>query len=239
MYEFFWNNAADIAFEAYFNAAGDSAATGGTHQIFAPGSDPAPNRMSAATYRRLWAAGLPPEPEPEPACPAPPPAPPPSSDTLYWLRYVASHADLIAGLGPDAAKGHQHWHSTGQAEKRTAHFDPQGYMERQPAIRDLVRGDPVAATKHYINQGYAKGVYTWSNGPQYWLRYIASHPDLIPSLRTQASAGELHYHHIGKCQKRSVTFDALAYLRANAEARALCGDRDQTCAAKHFINSKL
>ena len=36
-----------------------------------------------------------------------------------------------------------------------------------------------------------------------------------------------------------MTFDALAYLRANAEAQALCGASDQTCATKHFINSQL
>jgi hypothetical protein len=251
MYEFFWNNAADIAFEAYFNGPGGSDPANGTHQLFAPApSWPAPgstgyldyvqryNPNSATTYRTLWSAGVAPEPEPPPVCPAPP-APPSSSDTLYWLRYVASYADLIASLGPDAAKGYASWVATGRAQKRTAHFDPQGYMDRQPAIRDLVKGDPIAATKHYITAGYAKGIYTFANGPQHWLRYIASHVELIPSLKAQASAGELHYHHTGKCQGRTVTFDGLAYLRANAEARALCGDRDQTCAATHFINSKL
>jgi hypothetical protein len=251
MYEFFWNNAADIAFEAYFNGPGGGDPAYGTHQLFAPA--PAyptatsagyldyvqryhPN--SAAKYRTLWSAGVAPEPEQLRQCPEPP-APPPSSDTLYWLRYVASYPDLIASLGPDVVKGYASWVATGQAQKRSAHFDPQGYMTRQPAIRDLVKGDPIAATKHYITTGYAKGIYTFANGPLYWLRYIASHLDLIPSLRTQASAGELHYHHTGKCQGRTVTFDGLAYLRANAAARAVCGDRDQTCAAKHFINSKL
>jgi hypothetical protein len=252
MYEFFWDNAAEIAFEAYFNAAGDGGVTGDTHQLFDPGpafpppSDPGYlayvqrfNPNAAAKYRALWSAGAPPEVDEVPQLCLAPPAPPPSSDTLYWLRYVASYGDLIAQLGPDPAAGYASWVATGKAQQRTARFDPQGYMDRQPAIRDLVKGDPVAATKHYITQGYARGIYTWSNGPQHWLRYIASHVELIPTLKTQASAGELHYHHTGKCEGRTVTFDALAYLKANAEARALCGDRDQTCAAKHFINSKL
>ena len=112
-------------------------------------------------------------------------------------------------------------------------------MTRQPAIATLVNNDPIAATRHYITTGYAKGIYTFSNGPQYWLRYIASHLDLIPLLKTQASAGELHYLTQGQWEGRTVTFDALAYLKANAEARALCGDRDQTCATKYFINSRL
>ena len=250
MYEFFWSNAAHIAFEAYFNAPGGDPANG-SHELFALGpNNPAPtaagyldyvhryNPRSAATYRQLWGAGAAPAAEATPEQPEPP-APPPASNTLYWLRYVASYGDLITSVGPDATAGYASWVATGRAQKRTAYFDPQGYMDRQPAIRDLVNGDPIAATRHYITQGYARGIHTYSNGPQHWLKYIASHLDLIPSLRTQATAGEAHYYNKGQWEGRSVTFDALAYLRAHPEVQAVCGTRDQTCATKHFINSKL
>ncbi len=192
------------------------------------------NPKAAAEYRRLWGAGEEPEPPPPP-----PPPPPPASDTLYWLRYVASYADLIETIGADPAAARASFIATGQAQRRAPYFDPQGYMSRQPAIGRLVGNDPVEATKHYIDVGYARGIYTWSNGPQHWLKYIASHQVLIDSLGAQPSAGELHYHNTGKWEGRTVTFDALAYLKANADARALCGPRGQTCAAKHFINSRL
>jgi hypothetical protein len=250
MYEFFWQNAADLAFEAYFNGTGGGPVEAGTCDLFAPAPDyPAPsaagylayvqrhNPRAAAEYRALWSAGRAPAPEPVPEPPEPP-EPPGPEDTLYWLRYVASYPDLIADLGPDPAAGHASWVATGRAEKRTAYFDPRGYMARQPAIGDLVGHDPVAATRHYITTGYRRG-YTYSNGPQHWLRYTASHLDLIPLLRTLPSAGEAHYRGTGWWQGRTVTFDALLYLQADAAARAACGTRDQTCAAKFFINSHL
>ena len=249
MYEFFWQNAADLAFEAYFNASGGTDPALGTHALFAPApANPAPtdpgyldyvqryNPRAAAAYRTLWAAGLEPPPPPPPPPPPEPPPPPPASDTLYWLRYVASYPDLMDSVGPNAAEAYASWVATGRAQKRTAYFDPQGYMDRQPAIRTHVNGDPIAATKHYISLGYDKG-YTYSNGPLYWLRYIASHVELIPQLGDLASAGEAHFQSTGRWEGRSVTFDPIAYLQANAEAKALCGS-NQTCATKHFINSR-
>ena len=250
MYEFFWKNAGDIAFEAYFNGTGGGNPANGTHEIFAPGSTTLTpgstayldyvqryNPNAAAKYRELWGAGLEPPPPPPPPPPPEPPPPPPATETLYWLRYIASYSDLIATLGPDPAAGRASFIASGQAQKRNVYFDPQGYMTRQPALGDLFNHNTIEATKHYITTGYNKEIYTWSNGPQYWLRYIASHQELIDSLGDQPSAGELHYHNTGKWEGRTVTFDALAYLRANDAARALCGERDQTCAARHYINT--
>jgi hypothetical protein len=252
MYEFFWDNAASIAFEAYFNDTGGEDPALGSHKLFAPApANPAPatagyddyveryNPRAAQVYRSLWGAGQAPVAEPPPPGPPEPPPPPPSSDTLYWLRYVASYGDLIASVGPDAARGYASYIDSGQAQKRTAHFDPQAYLDRHPAFKEQFGIDLIGATKHFITYGYPRGIHTYSNGPQYWLRYIASHVELIPSLKTQATAGEAHYHHTGLYEGRTVTFDALAYLKANAEVRAVCGDRDQTCATKYFINSKL
>ena len=196
------------------------------------------NPRSAAKYRALWSAGLEPPPPAAAAEPDPPP-PPPASDELYWLRYIASYDDLITAIGPSAAQGYASFLASGRAQRRTAYFDPQAYLDRHPAWKTQFGTNLIGATKHFITYGYPRGIHTYSNGPLYWLRYIASHVELIPSLGTQATKGEAHYYNTGKWEGRTVTFDALAYLRANAEVRAVCGDRDQTCATRYFINSQL
>jgi hypothetical protein len=252
MYEFFWANAASIAFEAYFNETGGEDPAFGTHELFAPEPGfPAPtdpgyldyvqryNPGAAQAYRALWGGGREPVPEPPPEGPPVPPPPPPATDELYWLRYVASYDDLIRSVGPSASEGYASWVATGEAQRRTAHFDPQAYLERHPAFKEQFKTDLVAATKHYITYGYPRGIHTYSNGPLYWLRYIASHVELIPQLRTQATAGEAHYYNTGIYEGRSVTFDSLSYLRTNPEVQAACGSTDQTCATRYFINSQL
>ena len=252
MYEFFWNNAADIAFEAYFNDIGGGDPDFGTHELFAPTpANPAPTSagyrsMSSATTRArprstatLWGAGRAPVREPPPQGPPEPPPPPPASDELYWLRYIASYGDLIRSVGPDAAGATPAGSPRAGRRSATAYFDPQAYLDRHPGFKSQFGTNLIAATRHFITFGYPGGNYTYSNGPLYWLRYIASHLDLIPSLRTQATAGEAHYYNTGVYERRSVTFDALAYLRASPEVQAACGNTDQTCATKYFINSRL
>jgi len=190
-------------------------------------------------YRTLWGGGQAPVREPPPQGPPEPPPPPPASDELYWLRYIASYGDLITAIGPNAAQGYASWVASGRAQKRTAYFDPEAYLDRHPGFKRQFGINLVAATRHFITFGYPGGIYTYSNGPLYWLRYIASHPDLIPRLRTQATAGEAHYYNTGVYERRSVTFDALSYLRTRPEVQAVCGNTDQTCATRYFINSRL
>ena len=50
-------------------------------------------------------------------------------------------------------------------------------------------------------------------------------------------AGEAHFRSTGRWEGRTVTFDALLYLQANAAARSACGT-NQTCATKHFIQNQ-
>ena len=243
MYEFFWDNAADIAYEAYFNEIGGDDADFGTHELFAltPANPPAHatgyreyverhNPRSAEMYRTLWGGGQAPVREPPPQGPPEPPPPPPASDELYWLRYIASYGDLITAIGPNAAQGYASWVASGRAQKRTAYFDPEAYLDRHPGFKRQFGINLVAATRHFITFGYPGGIYTYSNGPLYWLRYIASHPDLIPRLRTQATAGEAHYYNTGVYERRSVTFDALSYLRTRPGAMRKFGVRVQAAA---------
>ncbi len=147
MYEFLWKNAADIAYEAYFNDTGGEDPALGSHKLFAPDLSGTQtqgsaayneyaqryNPKAAAKYRQLWGAGLEPPPPPPPPPPPEPPPPAPASDTLYWLRYVASYDDLITSVGPNASQGYASWLASGKAQKRTAYFDPQAYLDRYPA----------------------------------------------------------------------------------------------------------
>jgi hypothetical protein len=164
------------------------------------------------------------------------PAPEPEEpvlDELHWLRYVASHADLIATLGADPAKGEAHFYSTGQVEGRNVTFDPQLYLDRNPWLKVTLRDDLEAATAHYITTGYARG-FTWSNTPLHWLRYIASHPDLMARFGALPSAGELDHLGPGQTAGRGITFDPAAYLAKDLAARATCRG-NLLCAVRHYI----
>jgi hypothetical protein len=70
MYQFFWANAADLAYEVYFNGHGSATDSKGSHKIFAP--EPALpavgsvnylgyvqryNPKAARMYRQLWGKG--------------------------------------------------------------------------------------------------------------------------------------------------------------------------------------
>jgi len=69
MYDFFRTNAANIAYEAYFNGDdGSGNDENGSHRLTPNHHNP----KSAAVYKALWSSGVPGEP---PSPPAPPPAP--------------------------------------------------------------------------------------------------------------------------------------------------------------------
>jgi hypothetical protein len=170
MYEFLWRNAEDIAFEAYFNGHGHVDDGKGSHMLLArrPAKslvDLGPmlplleryNPQSAAVYRSLWAQGA------EPLPPELPTTPPPATDTLYWLRYVASHADLIAAIGADPARAQAHWRTLGRVQGRAVRFDPVAYLARNPELKAQFRNDWTAATRHYVEIGAGLGL-GWEEG---------------------------------------------------------------------------
>ena len=242
MYQFFWWNADDIAFESYFNGHGANDDSRGSHKLFAPDpSFPSPSAanyqsyvgryapQSSLTYRQLWSAGV--QPPDEPSEPPPPTVPGPQ-DTLYWLRYVASYPDLIAA-NATAADAYNDWLNNGSDPNRVAWFEPDDYMARYPAFASQFNNDPIAATQHFIRTGYAKG-YNWSQWKLYWLRYIASYQDLINQYGTLITGGEAHWYAFGKPQGRSIMFRPVAYLNSNPDAKAACGT-DQVCGTTYYI----
>ncbi|MFO1073288.1 MAG: hypothetical protein U1E17_11585 [Geminicoccaceae bacterium] len=242
MYQFFWWNADDIAFESYFNGHGANDDSRGSHKLFAPDpSFPSPSAanyqsyvgryapQSSLTYRQLWSAGV--QPPDEPSEPPPPTVPGPQ-DTLYWLRYVASYPDLIAA-NATAADAYNDWLNNGSNPNRVAWFEPDDYMARYPAFASQFNNDPIAATQHFIRTGYARG-YNWSQWKLYWLRYIASYQDLINQYGTLITGGEAHWYAFGKPQGRSIMFRPVAYLNSNPDAKAACGT-DQVCGTTYYI----
>ena len=243
MYQFFWWHAADIAFESYFNGHGASTDARGSHKIFAPDPTyPSPADSgyqsyvgryapsSSVMYRQLWSAGA--APPAEPTEPGPPAVPGPE-DTLYWLRYVASYPELIPG-GPVAANGYNDWLANDSDPGRVAWFDPESYLDLYPAFAAQLNNDPLAATRHFITTGYAKG-YVWSQWRLYWLTYVATYQDLIDVLGTLPTAGEAHWYAFGKREGRQIMFKPKSYLAEDAAARAACGT-DQLCATIRYIN---
>ncbi|MFO1073291.1 MAG: hypothetical protein U1E17_11600 [Geminicoccaceae bacterium] len=217
MFEFFTANAGDIAFEAYFNGHGYAEGQRGSHMIFDPEPGlPNPidptylgyvqrfNPKASAMYRQLWGGVAP---------------IPPASNRLYWLRYIASYPDLIASLGADPAKGQAHYAIVGRNEARKVSFRPLSYLA-YPDLKLLYGTGQFLATKDYILTGYAAGR---SADPVYWLRYIASYPDLITSLGANPRAGEAHYAATGATEGRVLTFNPATYLAANPDLSTLYG----------------
>ena len=174
-------------------------------------------------------------PTPRPAF-EPLPSGPAASDSLLWLRYVASYPDLIKALGPDAARAKAHYEATGRFERRAVTFDPQRYLARNAWLRTATGGTSLALTRHYINQGYAKGL-TWLDAPLRWLRYIASYGDLIYAYGPLASAGELHWAAQGQAEGRTIQFNPTGYLTQTPAAASACNG-NLACATIHYINAK-
>jgi hypothetical protein len=162
--------------------------------------------------------------------------PPPGFD---GLQYVASHPDLIAGLGADPAGGERHYLAFGEAEGRpTDTFNEEGYLDRYPDLRAAFRRDGDAATEHYVRFGFGEGRTAPPEElpPGFdGLQYIASHDDLVPSLGANRAAGERHYLSFGQDERRATDdFDEDQYLASYPDVRAAVGDNGDA-ATIHYI----
>ena len=94
----------------------------------------------------------------EPLPPELPTTPPAASDTLYWLRYVATHPDLTAAIGADPMRAQTHWRLLGRLQGRAVLFDPVSYLALNTALKSQFRNDWTAATRHYIQTGAGQGL---------------------------------------------------------------------------------
>jgi hypothetical protein len=159
-----------------------------------------------------------------------------SADKAKWLSYIASYKGLILSFRDNAAKGELDYLTQAVKAKRTKiAFQPERYLARYADVRALVGANPEAAARHFITKGYAEG-RTWSSDGGYWLRYVASHPKLITSLKSKPADAEMHFHTWGKEQGLKVTFDPAGYLARNLDVKTTCRG-NWTCATTHYIDS--
>jgi hypothetical protein len=147
------------------------------------------------------------------------------------LQYVASHEDLIAAFGANAAAGEAHYLSDGQSEGRaTDDFDEGQYLDNYGDLRAAFGGNGGAATQHYIQFGFAEG-HTDVDG----LQYIASHDDLIGAFGADEEAGRNHHAQAGRDEGRAKdTFDEAQYLANYPDLQAAFGG-DTEAATVHYI----
>ncbi len=113
-----------------------------------------------------------------------------------------------------------------------APFDPLRYLASNS---DLIRGfgaDTVAATVHYVTNGFTEGrsalafdAYT----------YLASNSDLLAGFGSNALAAERHYVTNGYAEGRAVaSFDALRYIASNQDLIAGFG-ANSAAGAQHYV----
>jgi hypothetical protein len=74
------------------------------------------------------------------------------------LQYIASHGDLIAAFGANAAAGEAHYLSNGESEGRAKDtFNETQYLANYGDLQAAFGNDTEAATVHYIQFGFAEG----------------------------------------------------------------------------------
>ncbi|CAO3434913.1 hypothetical protein [Azospirillum doebereinerae] len=185
---------------------------------------------------------LPPVPAPTEAPSTPPPGAPsspsvaaPVAKPFDALAYVASHADLSAGLGADAAAGARHYQQHGHAEGRSVSFDPLAYTA---SYRDLIAGlgtDHDAASRHFIEHGRAEGRTTVFDA----YNYLAGNRDLSAAFGADAEAGAAHYIRYGVLEGRTASgFDTLRYVASNPDLIDAFGT-DARAAEIHYLTHGL
>jgi subtilisin family serine protease len=112
----------------------------------------------------------------------------PLSD-LDALRYIASHPDLIAAFGADAAKGRSHYETWGIKEGRKITFVPLNYTASHSDLIAAFGVDETKAVTHYIQAGFKEGRKVTFDPAV----YLALHSDLRVAFGTDLAASAIHY----------------------------------------------
>ncbi|MBM4231449.1 MAG: VCBS repeat-containing protein [Gammaproteobacteria bacterium] len=158
----------------------------------------------------------------------------PLSD-LDALRYIASHPDLIAAFGPDAAKGRSHYETWGIKEGRKITFNPLNYIASHPDLIAAFGADAAKGVRHYIQNGHAeRRQITFDPN-----RYMASYPDLIQAFAGDETKAARHYIEWGYKEQRQTTFtdlDALQYVASFGDLIQSIGS-DVVTAIRHYVTT--
>jgi hypothetical protein len=123
-------------------------------------------------------------------------------DTAFsGLEYIASHSDLEAVFGRDAAAARDHLVNTGVYEGRTADFDGLEYVASYADLRAAFGTNREAATNHYLDAGRFEG-RSISFDPD---AYMAANPDVGAALNWDRDQATLHYLTSGADEGRPTT----------------------------------
>ena len=118
---------------------------------------------------------------------------PASISDLDALRYIASHTDLIAAFGADAAKGRSHYETSGIKEGRKITFEPLNYTASHPDLIALFGIDETRAVTNYIQSGFKEGRKVTFDPAV----YLALHADLRAAFGADRAAAARHYIQFG------------------------------------------
>ncbi|MFZ6761837.1 glycoside hydrolase family 5 protein [Pseudoroseomonas sp. WGS1072] len=147
------------------------------------------------------------------------------------LEYVASHADLMAAFGTDAAAGWTHLLRHGLAEHRAIGFDGLSYIASHADLSAAFGADEEAGARHFIQFGRLEGRAAGFDSAA----YLASYDDLRAVFGRDAEAAAGHYITTGRAEGRSITFDGLRYA-ASYDDLSLAFGTDQAGATAHFLD---
>ncbi len=153
-----------------------------------------------------------------------------STAAFDGLSYIASHSDLRAAFGTNAASGVQHFLVAGFTEGRAVTFNALDYIASNSDLITAFGADATRGAQHFIIAGASEGRTVTFNG---W-EYLASYSDLIQALGSDATRATQHFIGWGVNEGRSVTFNAQAYAAANADLAAAFGN-DAEALARHYV----
>ena len=151
----------------------------------------------------------------------------PLSD-LDALRYIASHPDLIAAFGANAANGRSHYETAGIKEGRKITFVPLNYTASHPDLIAAFGVDEPKAVTHYIQAGFKEGRKVTFDPAV----YLSLHSDLRAAFGTDLAAAARHYIQTGYKEGRPTTgatsaglsdLDALRYIASHPDLIAAFG----------------
>ena len=146
------------------------------------------------------------------------------------LEYVASHADLIAAFGTNAAAGWDHLLRFGLVEGRSIGFDGLAYIATHADLSAALGADEAAGAAHWITHGRFEGRGT-SFDP---IAYLAANADLRAAFGADGEWASAHYVRFGRAEGRSAQFDGLAYAASFDDLASVFGT-DGAAATRHFV----
>ena len=109
------------------------------------------------------------------------------------LEYIASHDDLRAAFGANAALGEAHFVTSGAFEGRDVSFDGLTYIASHGDLIGAFGANRDAGAAHYINAGASEGRLADFDAFQ----YLANYSDLQQALGNNLAAATLHYINAG------------------------------------------